>query len=124
MIVGALLEQILGGGNKGGGGGFFSESKEAVFGGCFGLLMSTAFFFFFYTALLGLMFGVTYMGYGLTGATVPLILVLGASGVISPFIGVMFGLQGGRYSATQHFGCSVIYLAAILAAIGGIAVFI
>jgi len=122
MIAAALIEQLLGGRGKAGGGGFFSESKEAVFGGCFGLLMSTAFFFFFYTGILALIFGVTYMGYGLTGATVPLILVLGASGVVSPFIGMMFGLQGGRYSITQHFGCSVIYLVALLAAIGGIVV--
>ena len=124
MIVGAILEQLLGVSNRGGGGGFFSESKEAVFGGCFGLLMSTAFFFFFYTALLALIFRVNYQGYMLTGATVPLILVLGASGVISPFIGVMFGLQGGRYSATQHFGCSVFFLAGILAAIGAVVVFL
>jgi hypothetical protein len=123
MFVSEILEGLLGATVKGkSGGGILSESKEAIFGGCFGLLMSTAFFFCFFTAGLALIFGVTYRDYALTGATVPLILILGASGFLSPFIGMMFGLQGGRYSATQHFGCFVIYLSALLGGIGAVSV--
>lgn len=111
-----LLEGIIGGGGKDGG-SLLSESKEAVFGGCLGLLMSTAFFFLFFTIGMAWLFGVTDFEYQLTGSTVPLILVLGASGVLSPLVGVMFGLQSGRYSATRHIGCFILYMGLILGAI-------
>jgi hypothetical protein len=120
VIVSQILEGVLGGGR--GGGGILSESKEAIFGGCFGLLMSIVFFFFFFTAGLAYLFKVDNFQYQLTAGTIPLILALGASGFLSPFVGVMFGLQGGRYSATRHFGCFVIYTALILAAIAAVVV--
>ncbi|MDQ7024341.1 MAG: hypothetical protein Q9P01_03560 [Anaerolineae bacterium] len=118
-MISELLEGVLGGGGKGGG-SILSESKEAVFGGCLGLLMSTAFFFFFFSVGMALLFGVTDFEYQLTGSTVPLILVLGASGFLSPLVGVMFGLQSGRYSATRHVGCFILYIGLILGVIAAL----
>ena len=63
---------------------------------------------------MALITGVTYLDYKLNFSTAPLIFALCASGLASPFLGVMWGLRGGQYSVVQHFGCFVIYVGAIL----------
>ena len=111
------IEQLLGGvlGGKKDGGGVLGETKEAIIGGCWGLLMSGAFFFFFFFAAFTLIAGISDYDFKLSVSSSPLVLLMCVSGLMSPFIGVMFGLQGGRYSAARHVGCFVIYLGILIA---------
>jgi hypothetical protein len=114
FLVGDMLQGALRGRDSN---GIFGETKEAIIGGCWGLLMSSVFFFFFFLSVLVLFFPVAeYQDFKLGTATLPLIAAMCLSGFLSPVIGILFGLQGGRYSATRHVGCFVVYVAVLLGA--------
>lgn len=124
-FVTEVLEGLIGGNRrKSGGGGdgvsAVGEVKESVFGGCWGLLISSVFFFAFFFALLTWLIGIEEVDFQISPAASPFILLLCVGGILSPFMGIFFGLQGGKYRLTQHVGCMGILLLVLIGIIVGI----
>jgi hypothetical protein len=103
----------------------FDEARESVVGGCLGTLMSGFFlFFFFFTGIAFISGGIQDINLELSLATLPVILLLGVSALVSPFLGVAFGLQSGQYRMGRHIGCFGMWLGLLLVAIIAISLFV
>jgi hypothetical protein len=123
----AIMEQIIGRVVGGGGifGAIFGEAREAVLGGCWGLIMSAAFFFFFFATGMAMLGDVSNFPpeYQLNWNSFFLIALLCVSGLASPVIGVLFGLQTGFYSVFKHIVAFAFYIILILAGIVALSLF-
>jgi uncharacterized membrane protein len=103
----------------------FDEARESVVGGCLGVLMSGVFLFFFFFAGLALLTGgITDFNLELTVATLPVILLLGLSAFISPFLGVALGLQSGQYRMGRHIVYFLIWLGLLMTGIIALSLFL
>jgi len=104
-----ILGRIVGGGG-GGAGGLFGEFREAFIGGCWGIFMSAGFFFVFFVTALAMLFGVEGFDIQFGAIAFPFVCLIGISGLLSPFVGALFGAQSGMYSVVRHMGCFVLYI--------------
>ena len=122
------MDQILGRVLGGGGvvGGLFGEFREAFIGGCWGIFMSAGFFFVFFVTGLALLFGVEGLPFELKldAIAFPFICIIGVSGILSPFVGALFGAQSGMYSVVRHMGCFILYLALLVAGMIAAAIYL
>lgn len=114
-----IIQRVVGGGGILG--GIFGETREAVLGGCWGLIMSGVFFFFFFVTGMIMFWGISTFPeqyqFIVNSNGFIFILMLCLSGVASPFIGILFGLQTGFYSVGKHIAAFLLYLIIILAGV-------
>lgn len=103
--IGEMVEQVIDRGGGGDGVSIFGEAREGITGGCLGLLMSAGFFFAFFFLTLAIFTQADLYGFVITGAGFPVVLLLCVAGMVSPFVGVLWGLRGGQYNVTAHLGC-------------------
>ncbi len=102
----------------------FDEARESLVGGCLGVLMSGIFLFFFFFAGIALLAGgITDINLKLTVATLPVILLLGVSALISPLLGVALGLQSGPYRMGRHIVYFLIWLGLLMTGIIALSLF-
>jgi len=95
----------------------FDEAREALVGGCWGTIMSGVFFFFFFFTLIGLLAGginSSGIAFAIGAGALPFTLLLLVSALLSPFIGILFGVRGGDYRLTRHVGCFGLWLGLLL----------
>ena len=118
-----IVQRVVGG--SGLLGGIFGEAREAVLGGCWGLIMSAAFFFFFFATGMAMVRGVSNFpaSYQLNWNSFFLVALLCVSGLASPVIGVLFGLQTGFYSVFKHLVAFALYIILILGGIVALSIF-
>src|SRR5688572_29105745 len=109
-----LIGRVVGGGGILG--GIFGEAREAVLGGCWGLIMSAAFFFFFFVSGMAMTWGISNFPpeFQLNWNSFFLVALLCVSGLASPVMGVLFGLQSGFYSVGKHVVAFLLYLIILL----------
>lgn len=104
-----LLEGLLGAND---GVSIIGEARESVAGGCWGLLMSSVYIFAFFMGLFAWMFGVESdtFTFRVSGAAPLVLVLLLVSALLSPIVGILLGMQGGRYRLWQHIVFFLIWL--------------
>lgn len=109
VLEGVVGRQVFGNEHVG---SALSEAGDAVSGGCLGIIMSGLFLFVGFFILIALFSGgFIFRGttYTLSFWAFPAVLVLFASGVFSPFFGVLVGVRIGNYRIISHILYFLLY---------------
>lgn len=117
MFVADIIENVIGES------GPLDEARDAILGGCFGFILSAGFLFaFFFLLIVFLAGGINGVGFDVSSAAFPFILLLGVSALASPIIGIIMGIRG-NYTFVGHIGCFGTWLGILVVVIVGISLF-